>query len=130
MKMPNFVEIKNAPGKGRGGFALNDFAKGEVIEEAPVVPLTEKESLLLEKTIMRHYTFCWKTDEDAAVVLGWGAIYNYSFEANAFYKADIKKKVMVFRALKPIKKGEEILVNYNGNPDDKSPINWLRKPAK
>ncbi|KKR69950.1 MAG: hypothetical protein UU12_C0033G0001, partial [Candidatus Woesebacteria bacterium GW2011_GWA2_40_7b] len=31
----------------------------------------------------------------------------------------------VFRAIKPIKKGEEILVNYNGEPDDESEIDWF-----
>jgi len=32
---------------------------------------------------------------------------------------------MVYRALRPIKKGEEITVNYNGEPDDKTPIDWF-----
>lgn len=31
---------------------------------------------------------------------------------------------MVYRALKSIKKGQEITVNYNGEPDDMKPIDW------
>jgi SET domain-containing protein len=32
---------------------------------------------------------------------------------------------MEYKALRDIKKGEEILVNYNGEPDDKTPIDWF-----
>lgn len=34
-------------------------------------------------------------------------------------------KQMVYTAIKPIKKGEEITVNYNGEPDDMTPIEWF-----
>ena len=32
---------------------------------------------------------------------------------------------MTYRAIKDIKKGDEILVNYNGEPDDITPIDWF-----
>ncbi len=32
---------------------------------------------------------------------------------------------MIYRALKNIKKEEEITVNYNGEPDDITPIDWF-----
>jgi len=32
---------------------------------------------------------------------------------------------MVYRAIKPIKKGEEITVNYNSEPGDLTPIDWF-----
>jgi len=32
---------------------------------------------------------------------------------------------MVYRAIKPIKKGQEITINYNGEPDDMTPVDWL-----
>jgi SET domain-containing protein len=32
---------------------------------------------------------------------------------------------MVYRAIKNIKKGEEVTVNYNGEPDEQTPIDWF-----
>jgi SET domain-containing protein len=56
--------------------------------------------------------------------LGYGSIYNHSHSPNADWKQNFKTNSMVYRAIKPIKKGEEILVNYNGEPDDMTPIDW------
>ncbi|MFH1971827.1 MAG: SET domain-containing protein-lysine N-methyltransferase [Patescibacteria group bacterium] len=41
---------------------------------------------------------------------------------------EIKKTSLKGRglfAIKNIKKGEEITVNYNGEPDDETPIDWF-----
>ena len=32
---------------------------------------------------------------------------------------------MVYKAIRPIKKGEEITINYNGEPNDPNPIDWF-----
>ncbi len=32
---------------------------------------------------------------------------------------------MEYRAVKEIRAGEEITVNYNGEPDDTTPIDWF-----
>ena len=59
------------------------------------------------------------------MVFGYGSIYNHSFDPNADWKQNFRTQSMVYRAIKPIKKGEEILVNYNGEPDDATPIDWF-----
>ena len=111
--------------------ALKDFRTGEVIERAPVLIMTPKERQHCEKTILNHYIYPWRSTRGAAVVLGFGSIYNHSFSPNADWKQNFRDKVMVYRAIKPIKKGQEITVNYNGEPDDTSPIDWFEvKEAK
>ena len=56
-----------------------------------------------------------------AIALGFGSIYNHSYEPNATYKKKSESKVIDFVAIKGIKKDEEITVNYNyGNPEDKT----------
>jgi SET domain-containing protein len=111
--------------KGLGVFALKDFKEGEIIESAPVLIFDTKGRKNLEKTLLSHYVYPWRSTRGAALVLGYGSIYNHSFSPNADWKQNFKTKCMVYRALRPIKKGEEVTVNYNGEPDDDKPIDWF-----
>jgi uncharacterized protein len=117
--------MKRVRGKGRGVFALRNFRVGEIIEAAPVIDLNSKERKNCEKTILNFYIYPWRSTRTGCVVLGLGSIYNHSFHPNADWKQNFKTHRMVYRAIRPIKKGEEILINYNGEPDDKTPVDWL-----
>lgn len=119
------IEVKRTKTMGRGVFATRDFKEGEVIEKAPIINLDSEERKSCEKTILNYYIYPWRSTRTGSVVLGYGSIYNHSFTPNADWKQNFKEKVMTYRALKPIKKGDEILVNYNGEPDDTRPIDWL-----
>jgi SET domain-containing protein len=123
--MEQIIELRNTRKKGRGVFALKDFQIGDLIENCPVLTFTPKERKYCEKTILNYYVYPWKSLKSAALVLGFGSIYNHSFSPNADWKQDFKKVTMVYKAIKPIKKGEEITVNYNGEPDDDTPIDWF-----
>jgi uncharacterized protein len=123
--MKRVVVVKRTPRKGLGVFALKDFKQGEIIESAPVLIFDTKGRKILEKTQLSHYIYPWKSTRGAALVFGYGSIYNHSFSPNADWKQNFKTKCMVYRAIKPIRKGEEILVNYNGEPDDQKPIDWF-----
>ena len=88
-----------------------------------VVPYSERE--YLEKTVLDNYYYKWGGNlEDAALSLGYGSLYNHSYEPNAVYVKNIEEFVIDFVALRDIEEGEEITVNYNGRPDDKSPL-WF-----
>ena len=120
-------KIKNA---GRGVFAIVNFRKGEIIEQCPVIVLSRKDYLLAKKTELKNYYFMWGK-VTSAICLGYGSVYNHSYEPNATYKKQIKEKTINFVAIKNIKKGEEITVNYNyGKPEDKRTL-WIKsiKPA-
>jgi SET domain-containing protein len=119
------VVIKRIPGKGRGVFALRDFKAGEIVESCPVINITPKERKTVEKTIFNYYIYPWRSTRSGSLVLGYGSLYNHSFSPNADWKQNFKSQSMVYRALKPIRKGEEITVNYNGEPDDTTPIDWF-----
>ncbi len=111
--------------KGWGIFAGKDFKEGEIIESCPVIKLNTKERKHCEKTILGTYIYPWRSTRGAAMVMGYGSVYNHSYEPNADWKQNFKTGCMVYRAIKPIRKGEEILVNYNGEPDDRTPIDWF-----
>lgn len=120
------VEVRRTKNKGRGVYALRNFKKGEIVESCPVITLTPKERKLCEKTELNHYIYPWKSTRSAAVVMGYGFVYNHSFSPNADWKQNFKTQSMVYRAIRSIKKGEEITINYNGEPDDTSTKNlWF-----
>lgn len=123
--MSKNISVKKTSKKGRGIFAVRNIKKGEVIEICPVLTFSPKEREHLEKTQLGHYIYPWRSTRGACLVLGYGSIYNHSFSPNADWKQNFKTQSMVFRAIKPIKKGQEITVNYNSEPDDATPIDWF-----
>ncbi|MEK7550831.1 MAG: SET domain-containing protein [Patescibacteria group bacterium] len=120
--MHQVIEVKRATGRGRGVFALKEFGVGEIIEDCPVINITPNERKRVEKTIFNYYIYPWRSTRSGSLVLGCGSLYNHSFDPNADWKQNFKSETMVYRALRSIKKGEEITVNYNGEPDDKTPL--------
>lgn len=120
--MKYFVEIRDTKEKGRGVFALKNFQNGEVIERCPIIYISKKEEADIHKTILGRYVYAWKTDFDAAIILGYGSIYNHSYKPNAEYIRDFKNNELVYQALRTISINEEIVVNYNGDPNDLKPV--------
>lgn len=118
------IKHKYFKDKGRGVIATKNIKKGEVIERAPVIVIPSKEWKHIKKTILNDWNYYWKRNGDFAIVLGHGSLYNHSFTPNAYYKPDFKNNAMVYIALKNIKINEEILINYNGDPEDMSPM-WF-----
>jgi SET domain-containing protein len=123
--MKQNIIVKKTAKKGRGVFALRNFSEGEIIENCPVINITPKERKIVEKTIFNYYIYPWRSTRSGSLVLGYGSIYNHSFSPNADWKQNFKTNSMVYRAIKPIKKGDEITVNYNGEPDDNTPVDWF-----
>lgn len=119
------IGIKNSPGKGRGVFAQRNFKKGEVIESCPVIVLPAKEIDTLELTQLYNYYFAWGPDsKDAAIALGYGSLYNHSYMPNARYYKDFDNGLLKYVCIRDIEDNEEITINYNCNPEDKTPV-WF-----
>jgi SET domain-containing protein len=118
------TKFKKTGKKGRGVFALKDFKKGELIERCPVITFSPKERKILEKTILNFYIYPWKSTRGACLAFGNGSIYNHSYTPNADWKQNFEKLAMDYVAIKDIKAGEEILINYNGEPDDTKEIDF------
>lgn len=115
-----YIDASGMKGAGRGVFAARTISKGSLIEQCPVVALDEKKDRdHLRKTGLVNYYFLWGDKRDhAAICLGWGAVYNHSFSPNARYEKVMEEGRMDFYALTDIAPGEEIVVNYNGDPSD------------
>jgi len=120
------LEVKAIPRKGRGVFALRPFHPGDIVERSPVIVLSADHWQICEKTDLHNYAFGWGPDRDeAAIALGFGSLFNHSYDPNAFYRKRPEAGVIEFVALTDIRPGDEITVNYNGSPYGKMPV-WFK----
>jgi SET domain-containing protein len=117
--------LMNIDGKGRGVFCTEDLNEGDVIEICPVVVCPPKDTKHLDKTTLYHYYFMWGDDgKSAGLVLGYGAMYNHSYDPNAIYEAYYEDEIFKVIARRHIPANTEITINYNFYPDDKTKV-WF-----
>jgi SET domain-containing protein len=114
--------IAQSPGRGRGVFARQPIPAGTLIEQAPVIVVPTGQWERADKTILFDYFFAW--GEHSAIALGYGSLYNHSYQPNARYVKHLAEQRIDFYTLRDIEPGEEILINYNGDPGDDSPL-WF-----
>ena len=117
------IEVKLVIGKGRGVFARQAIREGEVIERVPVIVIPLEDIKNSEGWVgLAGYCFYWGEGK-VALALGYGSLYNHSYHPNARYD-DLGRMTKVFSAVRDIAAGEEITVNYNGDPDDHDPMGF------
>ncbi|HLP50584.1 MAG TPA: SET domain-containing protein [Chitinophagales bacterium] len=120
-----FLYIKDSPGKGRGVFTTEAIEARTLIEIAPVIVLPEKDSALIDQSFLYNYYYLWgEQAKNYAICLGYGSIYNHSYEPNCLYETYYQDEVIHFITLKDIAAGEELTVNYNHDPDNKTTL-WF-----
>lgn len=118
------IEVRPAGDKGRGVFATRNIAKGELIEIAPLIVLDEADDRILGMTLLSHYKF-GITDSEysrfgdpvSAIALGYASLYNHSDKSNADYATS--DSIIVIKAIKAIKAGQEITIDYGWDDDFK-----------
>ncbi len=120
-----FISLK----KGKGVFAKKDINKGTIIDVAHVIPLPNKDYKEISKTILWNYCYIWedpkhKSEFTNAISLSISQFINHSFEPNVRYIYDYDNNCMEFETLRDISESEELVTNYNGLVDDKSPV-WF-----
>lgn len=92
---------------GRGLFALTDIKAGTEVLVNRVI--------LTAKDAVPDYNFHYNDDKDC-ICLGDGELFNHSSDANIGYKFQWKPVLddycMVFKALRDIKEGEQLFIDY------------------
>jgi len=126
IRPPDHLAIRPSSGRGRGVFATAFIPRGATIEVAPVIALSEEDRARIEATILYKYYFAWGPDDQrgAAIVVGYGMLYNHSYVPNAIYLKNLDRDTVDIIALRNIEPGEEITVNYNGDPTSREPL-WF-----
>ena len=118
------LQIRTVRGKGRGIFAGRRFEADEVLERAPVLLIPNDEWDLVSGSIVASYCFTWGKADDAAIPLGRSSLLNHSYTPNAYAQISLRDRTIEFLALRNIEAGEEITLNYNGDPDNRTPMNF------
>jgi len=103
--------IKLIKNKGLGILADKNYKKGEIIEKCHLVFIPIKQEKILKKTIFDNYIFEYNKNFDV-LALGSGCLYNNSFDPNIEFNYDFKNRMIIFSAIKNIKKGEELCFEY------------------
>lgn len=117
------LAVAPSPIHGAGVFALRPYAAGDLIELCPVIVCPPPQEALLEQTELRGLYFHWE-DDGVGIALGFGSLYNHSWHSNARYELDYGSDCVRFLAVRPIAVGDEITINYTGDPDGDGPL-WF-----
>jgi hypothetical protein len=122
------LEIFISAGKGLGVRTTRRILAGEVIEVASMV--------VVEWPFDRHeqlppplHRYVYQCDDLVGCPTGFGMLYNHSFQPNAVYHIDkaLERPALIVTAFRDVECGEEITINYNGDPDDCSAVIFVVK---
>ena len=103
------IKVKPSSLHGMGVFAIESIQKEEIIEVCYCII----DNFIDPNSIIKKYTF-----NKNRIALGYGSIYNHSFEPNLIWKAfSSDLKIIKFEAIKNIEIGEELTHCYTTNKD-------------
>ncbi|HQU59639.1 MAG: SET domain-containing protein-lysine N-methyltransferase [Phaeodactylibacter sp.] len=125
MQRIDSLYIAPSPLGGRGVFTAAAIPAGALIEICPMIVMPQAHRQHLDETGLYDYYFIWgEKEEECAIALGYGSLFNHDYDPNAEYIPDFDHNTLDFFALRDIDAGEEITVNYNGDPEEQSEI-WF-----
>jgi len=120
-----YLTIAPSSKKGRGVYTTKTIPSNTVIEISPVIVINAKDRSIIEKTKLYNYIFEWgSTKKSGCIALGYASLYNHDFSANCDYEMDFEQQLITIRTVKKVEKGEELFVNYNADPEDKTKL-WF-----
>ncbi len=112
---------------GRGVYTSEDLEPGRAIEIAPVIVMEEKDRNLIDQTMLHDYIFEWDVEKkQCCMALGYASMYNHSYESNCEYEMDLSYRIIRIQTVKPVKAGQELFINYNGDWDDATRV-WFHR---
>lgn len=132
----SLIEARLSDVHFRGVFAKTKIAKDQIIEECPLVPLSNRSRYHSDPTIINYVyankncdcTECKTHGFIYYMVLGYGMLYNHRENPNAKWSFDYKNYIAQLIATTDIEQQEEIfisygeqhMVNYMGNENAKN----------
>lgn len=123
--MSPYLIIAPSDNRGRGVFSMKSIPANTVIEISPVLVFSVKERKAIEQTKLFDYIFEWGTTRrKGCLALGYVSLYNHAYESNCEYEMDFEHNLVTIRTVRKIKKGEELFINYNAHPSDKTKV-WF-----
>lgn len=102
--------------KGRGVFAAQDYEEGAIVEESPAIVLSSSYEDLpndIQRLVFSWDKLAGDDGSTQALALGFGSLYNSANPANMRYEADKGATIIRFIAVREIRAGEELTINYD-----------------
>lgn len=113
--------IANTENKGKAVFAAVPFSPEDVIEICPVIILQETDLKVIHNTRLHDYYFLWGVEQNqAALALGYGSLYNHSDEPNAEIVFDYEQETIDFICIHDISPGDEVTIDYHAGLTERS----------
>jgi SET domain-containing protein len=116
------VEVDRSPVHGAGVFATRAYAAEDLIERCLLLIVPPEQAPAISESVLGDYVYEW--EGGFALALGFGSLYNHAPISNARYEMDYDAEEIHIVAERPIGKGEEIFINYNGDPNNPEPV-WF-----
>lgn len=108
--------------RGRGVYAAEDFAAGEVIECSPVTVIPKAETDLFDEdftgkeSVIDSYLLRWRPEisgQEYCLGHGYLMLYNHNNNPNAALSHDFENRTISMIAQRHIHAGEEITFDYD-----------------
>lgn len=117
-------------GKGRGVVAGRRFRRGDLVDAAPVVVIPAREWELIQQTVVGRFCFGWDdATGSVAVALSRMSLLNHSYTPNVVSEKHLRSRLIAFIGLRDIEIGEELTLNYNGDPGSREPLDFVVEEA-
>src|SRR4051812_11435391 len=115
MRRNLMITIQVLPSFGRSVIAERDIKSDTLIEVAEILVLSADDTISVNKTGLKDYTFTYNDTQDC-LVMGIGEMFNHSDTPNVSYELlHVNRVRMHFRTLRDIKKGEQLFIDYNAD---------------
>lgn len=116
----SLIEVRLSDVHFRGVFAKTTIAKDQIIEECPLVPLSNRSRYHNDPTIINYVyankncdcTECKTHGFIYYMTLGYGMLYNHSENPNAQWHFDYKNLIAKLIATTEINRSDEIFISY------------------
>lgn len=109
-------QIKYTKDMGRGLFSNIFYYENSTVFQCELLILSENDTLVLELTDLKYYTFKYNDTQDC-LVLGNGELFNHSDTPNIGYRLvrHDNRQVMEFYTLRDIDTNEQLFIDYNAD---------------
>jgi SET domain-containing protein len=120
-----YLFVEKTPQMGKGVFTKERIPAKTVIEISPVIVMKKEDKEHLDKTLLHDYIFLWgKLQDKCCMALGLIPMYNHNYKSNCEYFMDFDDDTILIETVRVIEKGEELTINYNGDPNDEARV-WF-----